>query len=185
MKRYSWIICLLVMGMACNQPVPVIRNHVFTPSRLPSQIFTIDVTRDTSLQTAEGAVIRIPAGSIDAGQGSRIELEVKEFYSMADIVKAGLLTTSNGQALSSGGMIFIQPTDTSKASIRKPFYVSIPAAFQEPAMRLYQGEVKDGMVVNWNPSPHELLAAMPGTAAGDSGITPAMLIRGRELFQNN
>lgn len=171
--------------MACNQPAPVIRNHVFTPSRFPSQIFTIDVSRDTSLHTAKGAVIRIPAGSIDASQDSRIQLEVKEFYSMTDIVKAGLLTTSNGQALSSGGMIFIQPTDTSKASIRKPFYVSIPAPFYEPHMRLYEGEAKDGMLVNWNASQHELLPGMPGTASADSGITPAMLDKGRILFFNN
>jgi hypothetical protein len=45
-----------------------------------------------------------------------VELEVKEACSMEDIVKAGLPTISDGKPLSSGGMICIKPSRSSKAS---------------------------------------------------------------------
>ena len=60
---------LLIIGLlaaivyACNQS-DKIKNPLLGASKLRSQFFTIDITKDTTLITRHGAVIRIPHGAL-------------------------------------------------------------------------------------------------------------------------
>jgi mono/diheme cytochrome c family protein len=142
--------------------------------QLPAEYFTIDTRTDTLLQTTKGARIYIPAGAISSKSGHTIELEVKEAYSIADIVKAGLFTQSNGQPLSSGGMLFIHPVDHPDATIVKPIGVQIPADFITKGMQLFKGEWAKDSSINWtNPTP--LVA----------GTEEKLIAAGEAIFRQN
>lgn len=152
MTRYLLYCLLALIGCsACNSGNEAQQSLTHL---LPSEYFTVDTRADTLLHTAKGARIHIPAGAISSKSGHTIELEVKEAYSIADIVKAGLFTQSNGQPLSSGGMIFINPVDHPDATIVKPIGVQIPTDFITKGMELFKGEWAKDSSVNWtNPTP--------------------------------
>lgn len=104
MRKPLLIIGLLVAVVyACNQQGKIV-NALANTSKLPSQLFTIDITKDTLLHTKNGALIRIPHGALSASS-TTVQLEVKEAYNMQNMLQAGLTTMSNGKPLSSGGMI--------------------------------------------------------------------------------
>ncbi|MBO9631678.1 MAG: cytochrome c [Chitinophagaceae bacterium] len=177
MKIILFAVGLLLMAMACKQSQPV--NPLFNSSKLPIQIFTIDVTKETKLRTANGATILIPAGAIDAGDKKQITLQVQEAYSMEDILKGGLTTIHDGQPLSSAGMINIRPAAGEKATIKKPLYITVPSPYFDPEMGSYFGEEQNGQLVNWKKAERELLPAIP---ASDN---TQQLLAGKKSFNDN
>jgi hypothetical protein len=100
------------------------KKTLLTPDALASQYFNINPEKDTLLKTAGGTIIRIQKGSF-TGSRETFEPEVKEAITMQDIIRAGLTTQSNGNLLSSGGMIYL---DSRNKNIRiaKPLQVFAP-----------------------------------------------------------
>ncbi|MDF2187471.1 c-type cytochrome [Paraflavitalea sp. CAU 1676] len=141
-------VVLTVFAIACQQTDDVAR-HFLNTSSLPSEFFTVDITRDTILVTRQKAVIKLPKGTLAASGSSKVELEVKEAYTMQDIIRGGLTTTSNGQPLSSGGMIFLSPTNKQDVQIKKPIAIATPTPFIDTTMQLYKGETKPDGSINW------------------------------------
>lgn len=127
--------------IACNSQQSA---SVLNADNLPTQTFSIHSSRDTIVKTANGALLEIGRASF-SGTDILVDLEVKEAYSIVDIINGGLTTTSDGKALSSDGMIYIHATGV---EIVKPVKVSIPTNDYDEHMRLYTGEDKDGSV-NW------------------------------------
>lgn len=153
MKKPLFVIGLLIAIIyACNHGDRTI-HKLLSPGKLPAQTFVIDITRDTVLRTQKGALIRIPKGALKADNNT-VKLEVKEAYSMADMVKSGLTTTSNGKPLRSGGMIYINPVGDSKVTITQPISIATPTAFLDSNMQLFKGDVQGDSTINWtDPSP--------------------------------
>jgi len=169
---------LLIIGLlaaivyACNQ-AGKIKNPLLGTSKLRSQFFNIDITKDTTLITRHGAVIRIPHGALTT-KGNTVQLEVKEAYSIQDIIKAGLTTQSNGQPLSSGGMIYINAVGENNVRITQKISIATPTSNLNKNMQLFKGEVQSDSTINWtNPTP---LPQNPQSTALDNGKT---------LFENN
>jgi mono/diheme cytochrome c family protein len=173
MRKPLLIIGLLVIIVyACNQRGKTI-NSLLSTGKLPTQLFSIDISKDTTLITKNGALIRIPKGALSAN-GNTVQLEVKEAYSMQDIIKAGLTTQSNGQPLSSGGMIYINAVGENTVKIMQKISIATPTPFIEKNMQLFKGEAQDDSTINWiNPKP---LPENPQLTALD---------KGKVLFQNN
>ena len=118
------LVITLAIFYSCNSS----RNaELFSTDSLKTEQFTINTDKDTVLQTPGGALLNIPKGSLESTDGNSVTLEIKEAYAIADIIKAGLTTTSNGQPLSSGGMIYINPKAGQKVTIKKPLRVAIPS----------------------------------------------------------
>jgi mono/diheme cytochrome c family protein len=174
MKKTLVVAALLVAVIyGCRQTGNTVHSLLET-SRLKSQLFSIDITHDTTLVTQNGAVIKLPKGTLKAEGTSSVQLEIREAYSMQDIIRAGLITLSNGQPLSSGGMIYINPVEASTVKIVKPIFVAIPTSFIDSRMQLFKGEVKADSTINWtNP---QALPANP---------QQAKLEQGKTLFINN
>ena len=154
----AFLLCLC--GIACTTRMP---NHALTgEDKLPSTFFSIDPHRDTTITTPQGAKLTIPAGALDAtgdtaragGVPGRLRLEVKEAYTMADIIRGGLVTASGKLLLSSGGMIYINVAGAQGVRVRKAIKVAIPTTAMQPGMRVYQG-IKDSLGhIDWsNPQP--------------------------------
>lgn len=153
MKKPLLVIGLLIaIVYACNHGDRTI-SKLLSPRNLPGQTFVIDITKDTVLTTQKGALIRIPKGALKA-DNNIVKLEVKEAYSMEDIVKAGLTTTSNGKPLRSGGMLYLNPVGDNKVTITQPISIATPTAFLDSNMQLFKGEVQGDSTINWtDPKP--------------------------------
>ncbi|OQP67702.1 c-type cytochrome [Niastella populi] len=173
MKKPLLVICLLATVIyACNHGNNTL-NKLLNTGRLPAETFVIDISRDTILTTQKGAQIRIPKKAISADDNI-VKLEVKEAYSMRDIVKAGLTTQSDGQPLSSGGMMYINAVSKNNARITQKIFVATPTPYLEKSMQLFKGEVQADSTINWTaPTP---LPQNPQLAA---------LVKGEIMFQNN
>ena len=73
---------------------------------------------------------------------------------MQDILKAGLTTMSNGQALSSGGMIYINPVGGNNVTINQKISIAIPTPYLDSSMQVFKGEVQPDNSINWtDPEP--------------------------------
>lgn len=103
----------------------------------------IDPSRDTVISTTQGARLTISAGAFGEPGGEPIRLEVKEAYTFADIIKGRLITTTHGQPLSSGGMIYINIAGKEPIKLLKPIKVALPTKGLKEGMQLYKG-VADG-----------------------------------------
>ena len=173
MRKPLLIISLLVIVIyACNQNGHF-GNRLLGTGKLPAQLFSIDITKDTTLVTNKGAVIRIPHGALSASVNT-VQLEVKEAYSIQEMLEAGLTTQSNGQPLSSGGMIYINAVGENTVRITQKISIATPTSFIDRNMQLFKGEVKNDSTINWtDPTP---LPDNPQLTALD---------KGKLLFQNN
>jgi hypothetical protein len=109
----------------------------FKPDMIPAFSIDIDINRDTVIHTPGGAILRIPDNTLDGGGLTHVKLLVKEAYRISDIVRAGLFTNSNDQALSSGGMINIEPETGQQVTIKGNINISIPTTYLEKNMQLY------------------------------------------------
>jgi len=137
---------------------------------LPSQYIEINNSKDTIVKTANGALLKIGKGSFSS---DRVKLQVKEAYSIEEMILAGLTTESNGKPLSSGGMIYIGSIDRN-IKINKPINISIPTNFYDSRMNVYKGEEKDGKI-NW----------IDPQALSVQDSLPPYLQEGKLAFQQN
>ncbi len=167
---FSALLCILLIS--CQQTDKKI-NLLLNKAQLPSQLFTIDINKDTTLKTANGAFITIPQGSLTGASSSSVQLQIKEAYSMEQIILAGLTTQSNGKPLSSGGMIYINAIDQS-VKISKAIAVKLPTTFIDKRMQLFKGDTDANGKINWVKP--DSLPANAQTMALEAG---------RQLFMNN
>ncbi|GAB2819919.1 hypothetical protein GCM10027043_20660 [Ferruginibacter profundus] len=128
-----------------------------------------------TLKTPKGAIIKIPAHAFISGNAGKVQLELKEAYTLQDIITAGLKTESDGNPLQSGGMFYINATANGKAlELLKPIKISIPTNAYDDNMELFKGEVETDSSINWvDPQPL------------DTGLTAKKLLLGERLFKAN
>jgi mono/diheme cytochrome c family protein len=170
MLRNISFLFLLSLLLSCNTQTA---KKIFNPDVLPLQVYTIDINKDTTIYTKNGAYINIPKGTIKAAT-STVKLQVKEAYTIADIIKAGLLTSSEGRPLASGGMIFIDAVDKDAVKLDGRIGVSLPTAGLNDDMQLFKGKVAASGNLDWQ---------LSDTLNKQKQITP--LEAGKKLFSEN
>lgn len=128
---------------------------------LESQLFHINPQHDTIIETKNGVILSVPAGSfIDRFGGSPegiVDIEIKEAFTAYDIMRAGLSTLSDGRLLETGGMLYLNArsgTDNLSINQSKPLTTAIPVLNTKESMMLFEGERKTDSSINWkNPKP--------------------------------
>ncbi|MBS1512404.1 MAG: hypothetical protein JST86_16265 [Bacteroidetes bacterium] len=145
MKSIFLYLFVVLFLFSCTNPNPA--SSLINTDQLTAQSFAININRDTVLKTSGGAFLDIPKGSITSTD-SLVQLDIKEAYDAAAIIKAGLITQSNGEPLRSGGMLYFNARAGQKITITKPIRVAVPTKFIDKNMQLYKGEEKDGRI-NW------------------------------------
>jgi mono/diheme cytochrome c family protein len=165
---------LLSLGsiFSCNNPTPASRPTA--GDALPSTILDIDLSRDTTVTTPGGAILKIPQGTLEAGGATRVKLEVKEAFLLEDMVRGKLFTRTDDRIVSSGGMIYINAVAGQSVTIKQPISVMIPATNVVPGMMVYEGQADTGGNMNWA-NPRSLSDV---SAGGSSEI-------GKNIFQTN
>lgn len=171
MRASAFVILVLLAGFfSCNSPE--------TPSgptggeQLRTDTFAIDPTKDTVLKTPEGALIKISAGTFDAGDAKTVSLEVKEAVTPEDSRKGSLSLKSGDTTLNSSGIIFVQLGAGQHVSIQRSFSISIPARTMQKGVKVYKGRLDENGIVNWG---------VPEALAG----TPASASDGKALYETN
>jgi hypothetical protein len=119
------------------------------PGEMKADVFTVNIDRDTTLQTTNGALLKIPKGSLSVDKGTTVTLEIKEAYSMEQMLRSELITGADGAPLSSGGMIYVNPVAGQNVKINSPIQVAIPADYLDKDMQLFKGEADANGKINW------------------------------------
>jgi len=96
----------------------------------------------------------------------QVKVEVKEAFSVSEMMISGLSTTSNGRPLETDGMFYVSFKDSlgNELSIdqKKPIAVSVSTNGLDPDMKLYDAEITDGKL-NWtNPKAQTTLLEKAG-----------------------
>ncbi|MEO6254424.1 MAG: cytochrome c [Ferruginibacter sp.] len=175
MKQFLFVFTMpLLLLMSCRDK-NISSQHILTGNNLTSSFIYLDADSAYTLKTPKGAIIKIEKNSFAASRKSKLTLEIKEAYTMQDILLAGLSTESNGKLLSSGGMIYLNAkAGDEKVKLLKPIKISIPGKVYEANMQLFKGEIKDDSSINWiGPQPL------------DTSPVAQKMITGEKLFKAN
>jgi hypothetical protein len=130
-------------------------------SFLPPQVFLLNASKDTIIETRDGIVLSVPGNGFLSASGEvvkgSIQLIVKEAMDAASIMKAGLSTMSGDRTLETGGMFFIdarQGKQILKINPDNAIYAAVPADTIKPGMMLFKGERTAKGNIDWkNPTP--------------------------------
>lgn len=166
MNRYLPLLALLAIIIYSCSNSGGYKNTLLNRQQLVSQLFTVDISKDTVLQTQKGAIVKIPKGALVASENT-VQLEIKEAYNIKDIILAGLTTQSNGQPLSSGGMIYIDAAGGNSVKITQALSVAIPTSNISKDMQLFKGKEDASGNINWDDATP--LPANPQLKAMDAG----------------
>jgi mono/diheme cytochrome c family protein len=167
MRASAVVILVLLAGFfSCNSPESA--NGPTGGEQLPTTTFTIDPSKDTVLKTPGGALLRITAGTFDAGEAKVVNLEVKEAVTPEDMRKGSLSVKTGDTALTSSGVIFVQLATGQRVSILKSFVVSVPARTFQQGMEVYKGRLDENGIVNWGVP--ETLTGTPGSSSDGKAI---------------
>ncbi len=137
-------------------------SSIVTDENITSgNIYTIETAKDTVIESENGVVVAIPANAFTYEDGSLVEgsvdLELEDALNSADIIKAGLSTTSNGELLETGGMFKIKAFKDGKNLVLandKSLHVDVPTDSIDYEMQHYRGEEDKNGNVNWvDPKP--------------------------------
>lgn len=125
------------------------------PGDVKADEYSITIDRDTTLVTKNGALLRIPKGALATDNGNTVVLEIKEAYSLEQMIRYGLTTSSGDEPLSSGGMIYVNAKAGQNVTIKQAIKIAIPTDYLSPGMQLFKGEETKEGNVNWT-NPIEL-----------------------------
>lgn len=127
----------------------------FSNSQLEKEVFTISARQDTIIETKEGVVFYIPENAFNT-KSNTVDLVIQTAINPEDILLAGLSTTSNGSALETGGMFYVDAYAGGKRlSLNKALTVDVPTDGKKANMKLYKGEKTKEGEINWT-APKEL-----------------------------
>lgn len=120
------------------------------------QVFSIQTNRDTTITCKEGTSIKIKANTfISEKEGNiisgTVQVGVKEYYKMSDIVLSSLTTTSGDKILETGGMLHIAASfNNENCSIKSGSNIEIgfPYSNKKDDMALFYGE-RSNNKIDW------------------------------------
>lgn len=125
------------------------------------QTFSFIAEKGTTILGQDGTLIILGKNSlldVDGNQVSgKVEAELIEALDWEDMIAYNLTTTSDGKALSSGGMMRIRYKQNGKEVFvdpKQPMHIEIPTDDYKSEMKIWEGEVKNDHL-NWK-NPQEI-----------------------------
>ncbi|MBL7941774.1 MAG: hypothetical protein JNM00_03360 [Flavobacteriales bacterium] len=119
------------------------------------QEFTIDPTRGNAIEARSGTRFKIPADIFVTEDGKApsgpVTLNVKEFYTDAEFIKANLTTTSDGKIIESAGTVYVEAESGGKKLKLKEgasYQVLFPRD-ERDAMEIFYGTRAEDGLINW------------------------------------
>lgn len=119
------------------------------------QTFPIDAQLGATIVGMQGTLIILPKDALLDVDGNlihgKVNAELIEALKWEDMIAYNLTTTSDGKALSSGGMLRIRYMQNGKevfVNPEKPMHIEVPTDEYNPEMMTWEGEVNNGDL-NW------------------------------------
>lgn len=126
-----------------------------------TQSFSFLAEEGTTIVGNSGTLILLAKNSLRDANGAlvkgEVEAELIEAIDWEDMIAYNLTTSSNGKALSSGGMFRIRYQQNGKEVFvdpAKPMHIEVPTNNFNPDMKIWEGEVENGEL-NWK-NPQEI-----------------------------
>ena len=118
------------------------------------QLFSIRTNRDTTIVCKEGTSFKIKANSFISEKSGKevsgiVQIAVKEYYKISDIILSNLSTTSGDQILETGGMIHITAKADNENCILKQgntIEIGFPYSNKKDDMALFNGDWKNNKI---------------------------------------
>jgi hypothetical protein len=137
-------------------------EHFLNTIKPQKEVFEIPSNSDITLEGKKGTVISFPKNAFVSADGRAIEgnvkIELTEFYSITDFFSDKLSTTSNGNLLTSGGMVYLKVMkDTTEITLKKGVDIEIafPKAYEKRYYTFYGERLADGSI-NWQSDKRQL-----------------------------
>ncbi len=118
--------------------------------------FTISPDQPQVIRGKEGTVLTIPDHAFMFADGTEatenVNIELKEYYHMADMLMANLITTSKGRMIETGGMMHISAISEGREVLLKPgksIQIELPTVEVKPGMQLFLGQEQSDGLVDW------------------------------------
>ena len=125
----------------------------------PNEIltFTPSLLESVSIKGKEGTIVTFPPACLVDENGnpvtSEVQIELKEFYTLKDMIFANLTTTANDLLLETGGMVYLNATCKGKPlhlMATHPIIIEMPTQAKKEGMELFYGEKRPASgVMNW------------------------------------
>lgn len=124
---------------------------------------------------SEGTILEFPDNAFVYENGSSIKcdtvcIKLWEFYTMQDIISAGLTTMSNKNMLVTAGMVYIEATCRGKKIKLRPGQkaaVKMPMAERDKKMQVFSGKRENG-IIDWALQPNDPIYTGPDIPAEDN-----------------
>ena len=137
------------------------QTNLLSTDEIETQVFSIPAIKDTLLTGKSGTILTIEKNTFIDQNGNpasgEIKIEFKECLDKLDMVIGNMTTTTNGQFLESGGMVYINATSNNEQlaiAADKSIRVEIPSDSTLDGMQVFEGEETDNGI-NWK-NPVEL-----------------------------
>lgn len=132
-------------------------SDIFKQLEKAPQSFSLASGKDTTLICIEGTKIKIKRKSFVSEKTGKeitgsIQVSVKEYYKLSDILLANLSTTSDDELLETGGMIHITASSSNENCILKKgqtIEISFPTKEKKDEMKLFTGNWENENHINW------------------------------------
>jgi hypothetical protein len=129
-------------------------NDFLTSIKPIKQVFNVPLKSEIILEGEKGTIIRIPEGAFNCSYengNDSVKIELQEYYSLLDFISDRLSTVSNGNLLTSGGMVNIEVfKEDNKISLKNG--VDIELEFPKLSDKRYYtfyGERTENGGMNW------------------------------------
>jgi len=122
-----------------------------------AETFSVSPYTDTTIISNIGTIIKVDGSSFVTADWGRpvtgpVEINVREFYDLSDMIVAGLSTTSGKQLLETGGMIYISAYANGvecKLKENKKLKIGFPTAEKKEGMKMFTGSVNRKGQFDW------------------------------------
>lgn len=125
----------------------------------PAQVYTVNNTDGRQIYCTQGTVLKIPPNSFVFGEDSTavpgtVQVTIREFYSLDDIIFSNLTTRCGDKILETAGMVYIEATANGKACVLKAgasAELKVPYYDKKNGMELFMG-IWENNSINWTPA---------------------------------
>ena len=159
-KLLTLLFLATVVLTACHREklqVNDLYSTLYSKDNLPTTGYSIDAGKDTVLIGKSGTKLFIAQNTFTDLHGNVIDGEVKvelrEAISNSDLVLGNMTTTSNGQILQSGGMVYLNAQSGDRQlSIAegKSIGISIPSDNKQSDMKIFSAKIDSSETeLNW------------------------------------
>jgi hypothetical protein len=148
-----------ILLFSCKPDEPASLAEVLETVSPAKQQSSIDPTKDNLVEGKKGTKVFIPANSLQLPDGTypkgQVTIELKEFYSLTDLLSTNLSTVSDSFLLETGGMIHLAAFSEGKelqVDKEKSLAVAFPNKNASKKMDTFYGDTLSTGQINWQPA---------------------------------